>query len=370
MAQAAQADIEEQTETERVASELLLAAIAFERFSVDMTARIMTRFEEMERDLVAAMLDLDYQAPRNETQRKARISQLMTVAEDIVGNTYDDISDDMVTDLRTVAEVSEGSTINALALVLGAAFVVGKLRGVPLERLHEISDDARFDGALISEWLEHQQDDTMFRFQRVIMDAEANGLDIGDVVESIRGARAAQRQDGAFQTARRNVETLIKTFVMVVVTQARLETLRINSGEEGAVIAVGQISTLDSRTSDICIAYAGRRWTVPDYEPIGHTLPFNGGTPRHPRCRSQIVPIISRDSKPNSATDYGPVPAKWSYEDWLRSRPADEQKDILGATKYDLWRKGKMNFRDLVDQRGNPLSVAELVRRFSRRQPD
>lgn len=372
MATAASLNTDRMTDTERVASELLLSAIAFERFGTDMTARIMRRFQDMERDLAATVVDLDYLSARTAEERNVLLAELMDVAGDIVTATYEAILAEMTQDLDAVAETSEGSAINALALVLGAAFAIPKLRTVPVERLRELADETRIEGGLVSEWLERQKDDAIFRFKRAVMDTESNDLDIGDLVESVTGTRSAGRQDGIFQSAKRNAESLARTAVAAVAAKVRLEVYERNSGDDGVIVAVGQISTLDSRTSDVCIAYSGCRWKYPDYEPIGHRLPFNGGTPRHFRCRSVIVPIINAKEKAQGeqASQYGPVPAHWTYEDWLRSRPEDERKDILGAAKFTLWKSGKISFADLVDQRGNPLTVAELIKRFSRRQPD
>lgn len=57
----------------------------------------------------------------------------------------------------------------------------------------------------------------------------------------------------------------------------------------------------------------------------------------------------------------GPVDARLDYEEWLRGRPLAMQLDILGPTKHKLWQDGKITFRDLVDQRGNPLTLAEII---------
>jgi hypothetical protein len=385
--------------TERVASELLLAAVALDRFSVDMVERVMERFREMERDLVAAMIDIDFMTPRNETQRADRIEALMEIAEDIVADAYDDIIEETAADLQVVAEVAGGAAVNAFALILGAAFIAGLLL-LSTKRLRAIADEARFDGATIPEWFGQQQADAMFRFRRVVMNGAANDLDTAEIIESVTGTRAAQRRDGVFQVPRRNAETLIRTAVQAVSTAAKLEFFEENaagaddgsdrgvrdSGDTGGggrgvvdktardsvLVGVSQLSTLDNRTSSTCMAYSGKRWRYPDYEPVGHSLPFAGGTPRHFHCRSQIIPLIHwhEDALGTQASMFGHVPGSWTYDTWLKSRPESEQRDILGPTKFDLWRQGKLDLTDLVDQRGNPLTVAELVRRFGRRQAE
>jgi hypothetical protein len=39
----------------------------------------------------------------------------------------------------------------------------------------------------------------------------------------------------------------------------------------------------------------------------------------------------------------------------------------LGATVADLWRRGKINFRDLLDQSGRPLTTEQLRAKAARK---
>ena len=56
----------------------------------------------------------------------------------------------------------------------------------------------------------------------------------------------------------------------------------------------------------------------------------------------------------------GAVSGDLKYEDWLRSKPIEFQKEVLGPRKHALWVKGKLPFTQLVDQGHNPKTVAEL----------
>jgi hypothetical protein len=353
---AAQDQTQAQDQTEEIATALLLAAIAAERFGVDMTARIMARFRQMEREIASAVIDLDVRGQPTPAQRRTRLEELEDLAQDLVLDTYDEIVEEVSADLRTVAETSEGSIINALIAVFGPEYAVKHLKTVPAERLHEIADEALFEGATVPAWFEQQARDAAFRVQRALAEADANASDLEETVETIRGSRESWHTDGIFQQPKRNAEALIMTGVAAVLMAARLATFEANAE---TVRMVGQQSVIDSRTSEICMAYSGKKWRLPDYEPVGHALPFLGGTPRHWRCRSLIIPIFGDGSVPG-----------WTYEQWLRTRPEDEQRDILGPSRWELWRNRKLQLSDLLDQRGNPLSVAELKRRFGRRQPD
>lgn len=59
----------------------------------------------------------------------------------------------------------------------------------------------------------------------------------------------------------------------------------------------------------------------------------------------------------------GPVSGDTTWESWLGSQPKAVQQDILGPARQKLWDAGKLTLGDLVDQRGNALTLAELKAR-------
>ena len=140
------------------------------------------------------------------------------------------------------------------------------------------------------------------------------------------------------------------------------------------VKAVQQISTLDSRTSDICVAYSGLTWDL-NGEPIDHEKAFNGGPPHHPRCRSRLNAVtksfrelgIDRDELPpgKRASLNGEVPADITFDAFLKRKSQAFQNELLGPGKAELWREGRISLTDLVDQTGRPLTLNELRQRFS-----
>ena len=62
----------------------------------------------------------------------------------------------------------------------------------------------------------------------------------------------------------------------------------------------------------------------------------------------------------------GQVPADLDYETWLSGKSKSFQLEVLGPGKWDLWQRGKISFTDLVDQRGNELTLAELRAKYDR----
>jgi len=103
-------------------------------------------------------------------------------------------------------------------------------------------------------------------------------------------------------------------------------------------------------------------------------------------CRSTIVPITKTFSEMNRNPDLkgklkkadkatqntlrqsadGGASAKLNYEGWLKKRPKSEQIEVLGRTKYKLWKEGKIGFTDLIDQSHNSISTDVLLKRFDK----
>jgi hypothetical protein len=56
----------------------------------------------------------------------------------------------------------------------------------------------------------------------------------------------------------------------------------------------------------------------------------------------------------------GEVPKTQNYESWLKGKPTDFQQEVLGQQRWQLWTDGKASLSQMVDGRGDPLSVDEL----------
>jgi SPP1 gp7 family putative phage head morphogenesis protein len=180
---------------------------------------------------------------------------------------------------------------------------------------------------------------------------------------------------GPIWAARRNAEALVRTSVLSTANAAHLEAYRANADIMGGI---EWLSTLDSRTTTQCRALDGLKWDM-DGKPIGHEMPYPGPT-AHWGCRSQTLPVtktweeLARDAGGNTrlareldkipqgqrASMGGPVSGDLTYEAWLKDQPLAQQKAILGEGKWKLWSQGKLGFSDMIDQRGNPLSLKQL----------
>lgn len=187
-------------------------------------------------------------------------------------------------------------------------------------------------------------------------------------------------EGGAMGLARRDAESLVLTAVQTVNGRARDDVYKQNSD----LISGGYaLVTLDTRTSDICKARSRGSWNLITGEPLPDSpvqSPYPGPPPWHVRCRTVIVAILKSwaelapefaDKLKNLKIDEGTrssmngqVPVKVTYEEWLKTKSVADQKEALGEGRYQLWKAGKITFRDLIDQSGRPLTVKELKEKY------
>lgn len=241
----------------------------------------------------------------------------------------------------------------------------------PTAALSTIAGSSLIEGATMQQWFAKLESDTRFAIDRTIRAGVGLGRTNQEIARDILGINA-QGDRGAepLKKARRDAMAITRTGVNQVATDARLATFEANSDVISGVV---QVSTLDGRTSETCMAYAGKVWSLPDYQPVDHSLPFNGGTPRHWNCRSTLAPVtktfrelgIDQDELTPStrASAFGQVPDNVSFDEWLKSQPVELADDMLGKGKAELWRDGKITLSQLVDGRGSPLTLTELRNR-------
>lgn len=91
------------------------------------------------------------------------------------------------------------------------------------------------------------------------------------------------------------------------------------------------MSAKDGRTCPICIAMDGTEH--PNDEEFAS----------HIACRCSPTPIVK----------YRPV-TRQTGEQWLRAQPAAKQRDILGPSRYELWKSGQVELANLVKVVDNP----------------
>ena len=225
------------------------------------------------------------------------------------------------------------------------------------------------NGSKPSVWWNRQSVDFRNSFMDVMRTSAKNGESLTQAITRVVGGTVdGVSVPGIMKTTRARAGALAATAQNAVANEAALKTFQANND---VIKAVVQLSTLDNRTSDICIAYSGQAWDVNTLQPLpGTRLPFNGGPPRHFNCRSRLRPItksfqelgVDADEIPvgTRASMNGQVPADISFSQFMKNKGIKFQDDLLGKKRAQLWRNDDITLTQLVDMRGNPLTLTQL----------
>ena len=136
------------------------------------------------------------------------------------------------------------------------------------------------------------------------------------------------------------------------------------------------LSTLDDRTSAICIRLHG------EFFPVGTNPP---GPPAHWNCRSIVQPVFRdpklqaqsmlstqrvKDYKADGTSKDDFIRTTTSSTSWLKRQPLWVQRKVLGSkTKADLFRRGKATIADIVSPAMLVLTDKAIVRRMAALRP-
>jgi len=258
-----------------------------------------------------------------------------------------------------------------------------------------------YDGGKADDWFESLKGNDSRRIMQAITAGVTDGQTTDEIVRAVIGSRAFNYTDGVTNMTRNDAKRLVRTVTNGVANDARVAFYQSNSD---IIAGVEWVSTLDGRTSDICISLDGKRWRLDEPHPT---------PPAHPNCRSTMTPIVDdeqladslgerpfvRDARTRrkrerdfraeakakageagwkgmtpkqrraqiakirrqwAAENIGTVPARTTYPQWLRRQPKEFQDEVLGKTRAKLWRSGKFTLDKFVDSSGKTLTLEQL----------
>lgn len=214
---------------------------------------------------------------------------------------------------------------------------------------------------LFADWLAEWGAAKTARIEGVLRRGFAEGQTVQQMVRTLRGTRARGYADGLLEIDRRGAAALVRTTVNHVSSVARGQTYREN---EDIVAGEQWVATLDGRTTIICASLDGK---VDLFD--GSKRELNGvRPPAHWGCRSVTIPVlrswremgidIAEAPAGTRASMNGQVAASIAFPAWLKGQPAGVQREVLGASRYEMFRSGTPIERFVDD--GRVLTLAEL----------
>jgi len=368
---------------QQLAEAMLTRSIALMRFTATERGNVLRLLRTMEEELTELLTFSGKPLTAIKREDKAR---LLRQAREIIDRMYGEVRDQVAGSLVDVGKIEAAAIVAGLSKAFQAMIEPNLPTDAYLKR---IADNTLIDGAPSAEWWQRQAGDTLFRFKAAVQQGLAQGETNAEIIQRVRGTangftmvegkRVYNYTGGFMQATRANVAALVQTSVQTVANAARMDTFEAN---DDVIKGLRQLSTLDSHTTPVCVAYSGAEWKMDEERtPVApNKLPFISpkgaatGTPRHWNCRSLMVPVTKTfrelgidlpefPGTTRSATG-GPVAADMTFDAFLKRKGDAFADDLLGPGRAQLWREKKITLTQLLDQNGRPLTLKELKRKY------
>lgn len=358
---------------DKIASKFVGHDVNLLRLQASQRMTMLKALKKLEAELEAKILK---HTRGEETFTLQRNRALLKETRAAIESAYDGITDTHRGMLKELGAYELQASARIVNRQIGATILSV---GVPQNVIDSMLENNTLFGAPLESYWAQQSVALQNRFALEMRAGIFAGDPPAKLMQRVRGTRANNFKDGIMKTARHGAEVVVRTAAQSILNDARMEMYKQN---EDVLDGVQALAVLDERTTDICMARSGFAW---DLE--GNPFPgtdtdedFPGPPPWHPNCRTTLIPIVKsigtilddpaldakvereveKLPKATQASMNGQVAGDLTYEDWLRNQSRDVQLDVLGQGRLELWEKGKISLRDLIDQRGNPLTLKQL----------
>ena len=360
------------TANERLLDAAIHRAIDLHQYSEGVVRRMIGMLNRADAELIAALTKALESLPA-ESFTVARLEALIQSARLINASAYSAVGSDLARDIRALAQLEASYQFGLFNSTIPAEILQRfPVAAISVEQVYAAALSRPFQGRLLSEWTASVADDRMRRIREAVRVGYVSNETTADIVRRIRGTRAMRYGDGIIEADRRSLTTVVRTALSHTASTARSEFYGKNLD---LIKAERWTSTLDTRTTPICMARDHKDYHPVTHKPIGHTLPWLGGPGRaHWGCRSTSVPItkswkelggsdLPEFSASTRASMDGQVPGDVTYRDWLQKQSAARQDEVLGATRGAAMRAGKLPWDAMFNSRGMLITLEELRKR-------
>ncbi len=349
--------------------ELIAHALFSGRYSTGVAKRMLKALNNFDAELTAAVIiSLDDANIETNSFTARRLESLLSSVRNINKKAVESAQLLLLDELKTHAVYELGYYPSLFeALLPDAVLRHYPLMSITEEMLYASVIARPFQGKLLAEWFDGLEKDRMTRINNAVRTGYLNGDSAVDIGRKIRGHAKQGYKDGALQMSRANATSIAKTAVNHLQVTARDQFVDVN---KDLIDCRQWLSTLDSKTSNDCIARDRLKYTL-DGKPIGHKIPYKQGPGKiHWGCRSTETLIlkswcdlgINADEMDEGtrASMGGQVPAKTTYLEWIQRQPEWRQRQVFGETRFRLMKDGGMDPLAFYTDKGEFISLEQL----------
>lgn len=300
----------------------------------------------------------------NTVTSQSRIEAKLKFVEELITTEFTAYTDEITEQIELFAVSEAGFVAETVKNASGVSFTL------PSEAQLIAAVNARpFNTKLLKDYLKDFTEEQSKAVSNTVSIGFFEGKPTQEIVRDVVGTKARGFKDGILNVSRNSAERMVRTALAHTSAAARNKTYKDN---EDLVPFYEWVSTLDGKTSDICIKRDGNVYKVGKGK-----LP-----PAHPNCRSTTAPLFKEDvtkvkiseknqtgleKKPQGGTRAsvdGQVSADLEYGDWLKKQSKAFQVEVLGKQKAELFRKGGLTIDKFINNKEKTLTLDELKSKY------
>jgi hypothetical protein len=338
----------------QIADAVTESLLQSQRVATGLRLEVWRRLAALEADILAVLKMADpSDIPLLRARREAIEALMAEEIDPLIAVRYSALAAMLTTALVRLARHKAGMVQDIVNTATGEATLPelppdAALRRVVTETLIPTPQRATDLSATGAEWWERQGQSLSQRIRDSLLVGVSLEENLPQLTARIRGTSDNGFEDGIMARARTDASTVVQTQVTNAVGEAHVATAMRNATPQLIII---HTSILDTKTSSICLARHGLRFTATTHDPIGHSIPYLNGVPYHPNCRSSFQPGVRTG---------GPIPQA-NVTQWLQGRSTAFQDQVLGPTRAQMFRAGRLTPRQLIEAAtGKALTLEEL----------
>ncbi len=344
--------------------EIIQFQLDLRRFEAGTRQNVLSILKRMQNELVVALSHGEQMT----TWTKARKAELLRQVNAVINQSYATAQGELALSSESVASLQ----VKHMADVLAATAVVDVGVVMPTQAvLARLADSVLIEGGPIADWWQKLAIETSFKVNNAIRQGIVQNETNAQIIARIVGKHG---EPGIMEITRKNAAALVQTATQTVANDARLKTFEANAD---VVTRLTWFSAMDGHVCPRCIALSGKTWTNNadgTHAPLGHGVPFQN-PPIHWNDRCVMLPGtktfremgINIDEAPmgQRASSKGPIAANTTFDDYLSRQSVAAQDAQLGKGRAQLFRDRKITLGQLIDGKGNELSLADLQAKYA-----
>ena len=366
---------------------LLEASVLTERARI----RVLSAMRILQDELVREIAQFDLTTVTNNRDR--RVQRLIDKYRELVDSAFEGAALRLSKDLGNMSIQVHRDTVDAMNEVFTVKFFK---QSRTKKELRGRIDELLVLGALIKDYWDEYKQNLVRRLSRQTRVSANSNASTDDLISAIRG-RATGRQElvelasgrvvkrpgyhgGVLGSSKNELSKLVDNAANTTIN----DTMTLTHSDNADTLKGWQaLTVLDNRTSLICISRTGAAWDL-EGNPIPGSAakePFPGPPPWHVRCRSRVTGLYDSwdniyakfsgrkrgqlnkiDNDTRDKFDGEVASEIKTGDDFLRQKGDKWAREKLGATRFELWKAGKLSATDFLNEYGQVKAVRDLKR--------